>query len=513
MIKKILAIIIFCVCCTLIATAQNSSFCIGESRYILKDKPNRFVTITPKSECLNIKQAQQTDSVIEANTVIRVYETKTEPYYVKAINDYTVLFDSNSTILPCYENQNGEELIPTNIVYLKLKDSTDKSILNSILHKYNLEIIDTISGLPLWYELKIVKFDGKTPNEITIAISQNEDVALCYPSFIGGGPEISHDAYSAYQWGLYNSENKGIDISVSEAWNYSTGYNTKIAIVDCGVDVKHEDLASNIWGCFDAYNGWSQDMIYPINNETDSTKFDITHGTRCAGIAAAIRNNGKDIVGVAPDAYLLSASINFFSSDVSKQICESIDWAWLRMGADVISCSWKLDYPDSAIVESIRKAIKFGRNGKGCIIVKSAGNNGRYITFPADSIQEIITVGNLMIDGQISEDSSIGENLFVCAPGTNILSTIPGNKVAYGTGTSFAAPYVAGVAALILSINPDLTLEQVRMIIARTAKKLDNYEFNVQKKYGSWNKYCGYGLIDAEAAVKMALKIKYPRYY
>lgn len=510
--RKLLITCILCIYCSIYAIAQTSSFYCGNNKYMLAEKSNRFVTIGPKAECVNIKYAQAIDSVSDKNTTIRVYETNLENSLARSANNYAEQINGdNAIILPCYENLNGEELIPTDIVYLKLKNGSDIGVLHNILQKYNLEINDTISGMPLWYELRIVRFGGKTPNEITSTISQNEDVALCYPSFIGGGPEISYDAFSEYQWGLYNSDNKGIDISVSEAWNYSTGFNTKIAFVDCGVDIEHEDLASNVWGFFDAQNGWSQCMIYPINNEKDSTKMDFTHGTRCAGIATAIRNNGKDIVGVAPDAYLLSASINFFSSNVSKQICESINWACLRMGADIISCSWKLNYPDSAIVENIRQAIKYGRNGKGCVIVKSAGNNGRYITFPADSIKEIITVGNLMIDGMISEDSSIGDNLFVCAPGTNILSTIPNNKVAYGTGTSFAAPYVAGVASLILSVNPDLTFEQVRMIIARTAKKLDTYEFDIEKEYGSWNKYCGYGLVDAEAAVIKAIQMKYPR--
>lgn len=185
----------------------------------------------------------------------------------------------------------------------------------------------------------------------------------------------------------------------------------------------------------------------------------------------------------------------------------------VSINADVISCSWFLNHSDSLVLKELRNAIQYGRNGKGCVVVTSAGNNGKYITFPGDSIPEIITVGNLMMDGYISEDSSIGENLFVCAPGTRIWSTSPFNKMVYGSGTSFAAPYVAGVASLILSINPDLTYEEVRSIIALTAKKLPNYKFNIKKKYGSWNTYCGYGLVDAESAVKMALKRKYGVYY
>ena len=506
--RKLLVMCILCIYCSIYAIAQSSSFYCGNNKYLLTEKANRFVTISPKTECVNIKYAQAIDSVSDKNTTIRVYETNSKNSLVRSANDYAEQINGDNTIiLPCYENQNGEELIPTDIVYLKLKNGSDINILNNILQKYDLEINDTISGMSLWYELRIVRFGGKTPNEITSVISQNENVALCYPSFIGGGPEISYDAYSEYQWGLYNSENKGIDISVSEAWNYSTGFDTKIAIVDCGVDIEHEDLAPNIWGFFDGEENRSLYRIHPWGNN------DISHGTQCAGIASAVRNNGKYITGVAPDASLLTASVNFDSKNVPTQLRNSIWWAWRSVNADVISCSWFLSYSDSLVLKELRNAIQYGRNGKGCVVVTSAGNNGKYITFPGDSIPEIITVGNLMKDGYISEDSSIGENLFVCAPGTHILSTSPFNKTVYGSGTSFAAPYVAGVASLILSINPDLTYEEVRSIIALTAKKLPNYNFNIKKKYGSWNTYCGYGLVDAESAVKMALKRKYGVYY
>ncbi len=104
-------------------------------------------------------------------------------------------------------------------------------------------------------------------------------------------------------------------------------------------------------------------------------------------------------------------------------------------------------------------------------------------------------------------ESTNGEENFrtfefgVTAPGDNILSTVLNDQVAIMRGTSMAAPHVAGVAALVLERNPNLTATQVREILARSAKKVGNYEYDTVKEFGTWNERYGYGLIDAYNAV------------
>lgn len=107
----------------------------------------------------------------------------------------------------------------------------------------------------------------------------------------------------------------------------------------------------------------------------------------------------------------------------------------------------------------------------------------------------------MTINGSLSPSSAYGSNLFVTAPGTDILSTIPDNKVLKKTGTSMACPHVAGLAALILERNPSLTAKKVREIIAKNTKKVGNIPYGINKIYGSWNEHYGYGLIDAYQAV------------
>ena len=104
-------------------------------------------------------------------------------------------------------------------------------------------------------------------------------------------------------------------------------------------------------------------------------------------------------------------------------------------------------------------------------------------------------------NGRLSASSAHGANLFVTAPGTGILSTVPNNGIAYMSGTSMACPHVAGVAALILARNPKLTSIQVKKIIAENTKEIGVFPYSSVNIYGAWNEHYGYGLIDAYKAV------------
>lgn len=303
------------------------------------------------------------------------------------------------------------------------------------------------------------------------------------------------------QWNLYNAQNEGYDINVSPAWNYATGRGVKIAIVDGdGVDIMHPDLVEN------ADSALSYDAV--LNVKPNVVRG--AHGTHCAGIAAAVRNNGKLVAGVAPDAKLMTVSMQFDGTTVAS----AINWAW-RHGADVISCSWRVS-ADDKIKEALDSAIVRGRNGKGCVIIKSAGNSYGPITWPGDYCENILAVAAIDWHGNVARYSSYGDNMFVAAPGDSILSTIPDDSITKMSGTSMAAPHVAGVVALVLERNPNLTVRQMREIIARTARKVctnikeytdENYEigetyrYDTVKEFGTWNKYTGYGLVDAYKAV------------
>lgn len=398
-----------------------------------------------------------------------------------------------------YYDKNGGELTLTGYVYIKLKSPSDYEVLDRVATKYGLKIVEHDELMPLWYVLQNSNIASTV--DIANTIYETGMFAECSPDFSTSGTEISYDPDVIWQWNLYNSSNKGIDINVSKAWNCSTGRGVVIAIVDEGIDLNHKDLADNIFPeSFDAREGKSPSKIYG------------DHGTHCAGIAAAVRNNGIQVIGVAPDAKLMSVSDVLDTTALSAyNHARGIMWAW-KHGADIISCSWNCA-EEYIVAEAIDSAVVRGRKGKGCIVVKSAGNGDNpFITFPGNCYG-VIAVANINKYGERPKakkyGSNYGESMFLSAPGTAICSTVPNDLTNTYSGTSMAAPHVSGVAALMLERNPELTVWQVREILARTAKKLDSMNLNINKDYGLWNKYFGYGLVDAYEAVLKSISLKY----
>ena len=315
----------------------------------------------------------------------------------------------------------------------------------------------------------------------SIADFSSENDALC-----------SYDPLVTQQWGLYNADYDDIDISICGAWSYATGRGIKIGILDEGVDVNHIDLAQN---------------IYPLSFDTESgtspAKLFGDHGTHCAGIASAMRNNGIQVAGVAPDAKIVSISNSLEGTSNSRiKRADGIIWAY-KNGVDVISNSWGSSTEHSAINEAIAEAFEYGREGKGCVIVFAAGNGGnnRSVAYPANCNDKILAVGAIQSDGAIYNKSQTGEKLDVVAPGVNVLSTVPNNGTDSWQGTSMACPHVAGLAALILERNPGLTVIQVNDIIEKNTKKIGPDSYNENRKNGTWNRTYGYGLINAEKAL------------
>lgn len=311
---------------------------------------------------------------------------------------------------------------------------------------------------------------------------------------------VPSDPLFYQQWGLYNSLYPGKDINMSpiwnsNRWNYITGKNIKIAIIDAGVDTTHIDLSANIDSIsYDTETGNSSHIYYYESN--------YSHGTHCAGIAAAVKDNGIHIAGVAPNAKIVSISNSLHLIEYNSELlANGIIWA-CDHGVDVISCSWGAA-PNPLLNNAIQYALTNGRHGKGCVIVFAAGNEGNsYVSYPANCNDMILTVGAIKNDGKRWPNSNYGEQLDLVAPGVGIISTIPNDTTASKSGTSMACPHVAGVAALILQRNSELTVSQVNDIICSNAKRItsNNYNFEI-KPYGTWNNEYGYGLVDAYKSV------------
>lgn len=487
--KKTITIIFAAIMSCIMATAQNSYYYYNGGKKLLTESRQQVVTISPLTGLSVSPPAGLSliKSVSDSRSRINVYKIG-PAQTVAQVKAAAQEVPGRAKILSCYVSESGLELAPTGYVYVKLKSANDYQTLKSEAEKRGMEIVEQNKFMPLWYTLR-VKDAGKTaPVDAANALYETGLFESSSPDFHFDALEFSYDPDISSQWGLYNSQYEGMDISISSAWNYATGNGIKIAIVDEGVELTHQDLAANIYHLsYDTETGTSPSQVYG------------DHGTHCAGIAAAVRNNGIQIAGVAPDAKIMPTSTDFSSSKGVSDLADGINWAWMN-GADVISCSWNSSESD-IIKEAIDNAVTRGRSGKGCVFVKSAGNTYGAISFPGDYRKEVLAVANMTVSGTLNISSAYGDNQFVTAPGTDILSTVLNNATAKMSGTSMAAPHVAGVAALILERNPRLTAEKVREIIGKHAKKVGAFSYGTTKEFGSWNKYYGYGLVNAYEAV------------
>ncbi len=337
---------------------------------------------------------------------------------------------------------------------------------------------------------------------------------------------IPNDEYFTHLWHLYNTGQTGgkphADINAVGAWQITAGDpNIIIAVIDTGVDVNHPDLIDNIVPGYDFFDD-DNDPSPSLDNMPIGA-----HGTMCAGLAAAQGNNYIGVCGVAWKCKIMPIRIaNGEDFIVDSDIATAIRWA-ASHGADVLSNSWGGDYPSQAIYSAILDVTKqngTGRNGKGCVVCFAAGNweNGGPVAYPA-AYPEVIAVGATDHEDQVWYYSASGPELDIVAPSgglredyffnnkpflwTTDITGIFGESI-YNldyqmldysdtmSGTSGACPLVAGVAALVLSVDPNLTTMEVRRILLNTAVDLGE---------PGTDKYYGFGRVDANAAVHLAL--------
>lgn len=240
----------------------------------------------------------------------------------------------------------------------------------------------------------------------------------------------------------------GIDrIDADVAWSVYQGTGVKVAVIDTGIDLKHPDLKANIAGGYNA--------ISPRRSPTDGNG----HGTHVAGTIAAV-NNTTGVVGAAPAARLYAVkALNDNGSGYISDIIEGIDWS-IRNGMQVINMS----LGTASDIQSFHDAVKRAYDA-GITVVAAAGNSGpgeNTVSYPA-RYPEVIAVAATDKNDNLAEFSSRGPEVDLAAPGVNIYSTYKRGTYKTLSGTSMAAPHVAGTAALVIqawgAVSPD-TLRQ-----------------------------------------------------
>lgn len=312
--------------------------------------------------------------------------------------------------------------------------------------------------------------------------------------------ETVQDARFEDQWGLKNTGRNsggwfsrgkaGEDINAEGVWRLTRGRKeVKIAVIDTGVDYTHSDLAANMWvneaekngqpGVDDDGNGYVDDIHgYDFSNNDGDPQDGHGHGTHCAGNIGALHNR-SGIRGVMSNVKIVG--IKFLSDSgrgETEEAIKSIDYA-TKVGVNLMSNSWGGGKFSQALLDAITAA-----KDAGIVFVAAAGNsradNDARPTYPANyEVENVIVVGAHDGSGKRSSFSNYGkETVHVFAPGSNILSTVPGDRYQNMSGTSMACPLAAGAIGLLMSEYPNLTPLEIRERVIATGVKngsLDSY--------------------------------------
>lgn len=456
----------------------------------------------------------------------------------------------------------------TNQLTVQFAPQVPEATVDSIAAEVGIERIRPVTGIPNTFIFCMT--DRATENPIKIAnwLMMRSEVLMAEPNVVVKAQPLykPRDPLYPKQWHLHH--NGGADLTsgshvfAEQAWDITRGSRSiVVAVMDDAIDINHPDFQGK--GKIVAPRDFKDQDFLPVPVE-----FGEDHGTACAGVAVA-EENGVGVVGVAPGCALMPLRTTGYLDD--DAIEELFDWA-AKKGASVISCSWgpsAIYFPLSLRQRAaLTRAATEGRNGKGCVIVFASGNSnrptngtvneqgwqGNALNGPTRWLggfavhPDVIAVSASTSFNKKSAYSNWGTEISVCAPSNNappgawleqtgfiptgpeITTPLAGlgiftvdrlGNAGYNQsnfaddfgGTSSACPLVAGVAALVLSANPDLTAQEVKRILQETADKIVDPDPDPQLKQrkGSYETnghslWFGYGKVNAFKAVQAALR-------
>ncbi|MGH2356055.1 MAG: S8 family serine peptidase, partial [Chloroflexota bacterium] len=460
------------------------------------------------------------------------------------------------TVYQAADSPMQEGLIVTEEILVKFKPGTDAAAQRRLLERNHLEVRRT--DYPEPGAMLVAATDDQDPLRAANTLHESELVDSAEPNFVrlaprpvGPMPALAPDQVSpqpptrepemgiiaadqvgqvleampapavpaapaatptdpgfASQWGLKK-------IKAPEAFDITMGSAAiSVAVIDEGCNLAHEDLTFKLPG-YDAVTGTDNQEPKPADG----------HGTSCAGIVAAKANNGRGGVGVAPNCRVLPVRIAYGAGGgwvtTDAKIADGVRKAVDR-GADVLSNSWGGGAPSTFITNAFKYAQSNGRGGKGCPIAIATGNaDVRGVGYPANlspSVPGLLAVGasnewdqrksKTSLDGETWWGSNYGPEVDVVAPGVHIYTTDITGAAGYGggnyvpnfNGTSSATPHVAGLMALILSVDPDLRSWEVEDLIKLTVDDLGAPGRDEQ---------FGFGRINCRRALEAAARIWY----
>jgi subtilisin family serine protease len=425
---------------------------------------------------------------------------------------------------------NHVPVVPTGELYLAFHEEASAEKRQAVLDRHALRVVEGRGP-----DAVVVRTTLASANPVTTAarLQKEPAVAIAEPDLatpierrelILPADQLLVDQWHLENRGRHRGSNlggvAGADARVVRAWRRLGSFGSSdvvLAVIDDGFDLAHPDLR----GPDKIVGGWdfTRHSAQPFPGTGD------WHGTACAGIALGNAGGGR-ILGAAPAARLMPVR---WGPHISDREIEAWFEHVTRSGAWIVSCSWGAEAPlfplSTRMAKAISRCATEGRGGKGCVIVFAAGNASHdiddaeggtldgFATHP-----DVIAVAASDSRDLRAGTSNFGEAISLCAPSSSeagwgvLTADVAGDGAGHASGdyawafggTSSACPLVAGVAALVLSANPELTAQDVRQILSRTARQIGAPEAYVD----GHSRHFGHGCVDAEAAVDVALRLE-----
>lgn len=428
-------------------------------------------------------------------------------------------------------------------IIVRFKEAPSSSYLNAFAEKYNLEIAGAGNLKVLNETVFVFRYGNFTSNDNSATISskifesESSKVSSVHPNRVNlFEPHSTNDTYIDLAWHVENNGQQVLcstlqgeheaDAHITGAWNLGfTGQGIKVGVIDFyGFDFSHPDMQGQMLPGWDCIN----------NTSYDGTNFYFTdpaqaHGMAVCGVIGANANNGTGSAGVAYGAKIVPFLIDGSESSVVLAMQKARS---AQFDVDVVNCSFGSYFPSPAIQAEIQNLVNHGRvrNGTayGVVVVTSHGNDNysdiENPQYPA-AYDEVISVGSSTPDDRRKSPddawntagawgTNYGALLDITAPGVCIFTTDLSGANGYSTSdyvafqkTSASTPIVSGVAALVLSKNPNMRWEDVRAKLSESADKTNNtanggsYNYSYDQYKPGHSMEMGYGRINAEKAV------------
>lgn len=528
--------------------AQENFYYAFDQKVFLDTVPNKQIIEfeeSPDEEFLKVKNFEKT------RISDKVYE------FSGSANQINELTKSEYKIYPLLKTKDNLLMYTTQYIILKWNDNITDAQKDNIIKTHKLERVKSTR----LYEV----FKGLNSLETSKKIYESGFVRYCHPEFISKAEKLEHipnDQFFSNQFYLHNTGQQlndnhfgtiDADIDAPEAWEITKGSsNIVIAIIDEGVTDNHPDLPSSRQI---RLNGSNFDPDDNLSSNNPSPHNHGNHGNSCAGIVGAEMDNTQGIAGIAPECKIMPIKIPF--GNYSAQIYADAITLAASNGADIISNSWGYGSSNSNLFPEIVIAIEDAIS-QGSVVLFAAGNTAHhangdsgFVNFPANSgVPLLITVGASDRNDSQANYSPTSDLIDIAAPSHSAYNNqingeafnvwtidIPGddgyntwhstlsnplpavgeilpssgiNHLSYTGrmgGTSAATPEVAAVAALVLSVNHNLSVEDVVNILLDSADKVGGYNYTWNSNSKGHSRELGYGRLNAFNAVQAALNL------